>query len=98
LAELQRWRNAWGEPGRWELTQKGKETTNWNLKQLVEEAHRLGIVSETARTQADLLRGFRNLIHPGRAERKGQKCSRATAYVAVAAVEAVVEELRRPCS
>ena len=41
-------------------------------------------------TQTRLAKDFRNLIHPGRAQRQGQTCDRATALSAVAAVEHIV--------
>src|SRR5947208_12675174 len=43
--------------------------------------------------QADLTRDFRNLVHPGRAIRIGQKCNRATALSALAGIERVVNDL-----
>jgi hypothetical protein len=44
-------------------------------------------------TQADLARDFRNLIHPGRAQRTGADCDRGTALTALAAIELVVRDL-----
>ena len=40
-----------------------------------------------------LVKDFRNLIHPGRAERLAKKCDRSTALTAMAGVVAVVNEL-----
>ena len=42
---------------------------------------------------ADVTREYRNLIHPGRAERLRLKCDRAPAYTAVAALDRVVADL-----
>jgi hypothetical protein len=40
-----------------------------------------------------LAKDARNLVHPGRAARLDQKCNRATALTALAAVEAVADDL-----
>ena len=50
------------------------------------------ITPETA-TAASLARGFRNLIHPGRAQRRDQVCDRATTLQALAAVYMVIRDL-----
>ena len=76
------------------LERKPKEDfQRWHLSEYIEVAEELGrIKSETAK-QARLAKDFRNLIHPGRAQRLGQTCDRATALSAVAAVEFVVRDL-----
>jgi hypothetical protein len=50
------------------------------------------IKSETF-TLALPAKGFRNLVHPGRSIRLGEKCNRGTAYTALAALEHVVNDL-----
>jgi hypothetical protein len=69
----------------------------WHLPELIEvtASYPTGkpvIGSDTA-TQLRLVRDFRNLIHPGRAERLAKKCDRNTALIAVGGIVAVVNEL-----
>ncbi|MCI1909012.1 MAG: hypothetical protein LKI99_04780 [Acetobacter fabarum] len=42
-----------------------------------------------------IAKDFRNLIHPGRAQRLGQVCDRATALTALAAVESIARDLSK---
>jgi hypothetical protein len=42
---------------------------------------------------AKLAQNFRNLIHPGRADRDNQVCDRGTAYSAIGALEHVIRDL-----
>lgn len=65
----------------------------WDLAELVPVAREAGLIKAEAAQHCDLARGFRNLIHPGRAQRLGQSCDRATALSAAAAVEHVVRDL-----
>jgi len=65
----------------------------WNLHSFIEVAAKLKIIGEDTAQQARLAKGYRNLIHPGREKRLGQKCDRGTALAAVAAVVFVVREL-----
>jgi hypothetical protein len=67
----------------------------WDLHEYVEIAAQLGIITADTAAQTRLARRFRDLIHPGRATRLGQKCDRATALGALAAVEAVARDLTR---
>ena len=66
---------------------------DWNLHQHIEVALRLEIIESETATQARQAKDFRNLIHPGRVIRLGQKCDRGTALAALAAVEFVVRDL-----
>jgi len=66
---------------------------NWVLFEYIEVAAELKVISDETATQARLAKDFRNLIHPGRAQRLGQECNRATALSAVAALEHVVNDL-----
>ncbi|MBI4635823.1 MAG: hypothetical protein HY727_05685 [Candidatus Rokubacteria bacterium] len=65
----------------------------WDLHEYVEVAAHLGIVKPDTATLVRLAKDFRNLIHPGRAARLGQKCGRPEALGALAAVEAVARDL-----
>ncbi len=66
---------------------------NWDLHESTEVAAHLRIITADTASQVRLARRFRNLIHPGRAQRLGQKPSRSTALTALAAVEAVARDL-----
>jgi len=70
-----------------------KPLDEWHLPEYIEAAKRLRIISDDTATQARLAKEFRNFIHPGRAQRYGQKCDRATALSAVAGMEHVVRDL-----
>jgi hypothetical protein len=74
-----------------DLTKRPLE--RWDLYELIEYAEATGLISASTRAAADQGRDFRNLIHPGKAQRLAQKCNRATALLGVGAVEAVVEDL-----
>jgi len=65
----------------------------WDLHDYTEVAARLGIIKSDTATETRLAREFRNLIHPGRAQRLGQKCDRGTALSCVAALVHVVRDL-----
>lgn len=65
----------------------------WNLHEFTEVAAQLGIIKTDSATETRLAREFRNLIHPGRAQRLGQKCDRGTALSSVAALEHVVRDV-----
>ncbi len=54
--------------------------------------HLRRITADTA-TAARLAKNFRNLIHPGKAQRLRQVCDRATAYSAIGALEHVIRDL-----
>jgi hypothetical protein len=65
----------------------------WSLSQFVEVASELSIIKEKTLLAARLCNDYRNLIHPGRARRLGEKCNRGTALLTVAALEHVVADL-----
>ena len=65
----------------------------WNLHHYVEVEAHLGIISPDTATETRLAKKFRNLIHPGRAQRLGQKYDRGTALSSVAALDHVVRDL-----
>jgi hypothetical protein len=65
----------------------------WDLHQFTEVAAHLGIIKPDTATETRLARGFRNLIHPGRAQRLAQKCDRGMALSCVGALEHVVRDL-----
>ena len=65
----------------------------WDLAEYIEVCEALKLIKGDTVAQCQLARKFRNLIHPGRAQRLGQPCNRGTALSAVAAVEHVVTDL-----
>ncbi len=65
----------------------------WDLHAYIEVAADLKTIKPETTTQCRLAKDFRNLIHPGRAQRLGQECNRATALSVVAALEHVVNDL-----
>jgi hypothetical protein len=70
----------------------GADLENWSLEPLAEVAAELKVITQETLAQVELAKNFRNLIHPGREIRLRQKCDRATALSAVAAVEHVVRD------
>lgn len=65
----------------------------WDLHEFTEVAANLSIIEKDTHTETRLAREFRNLIHPGRAQRLGQTCDRGTALASVAALDHVVRDL-----
>jgi len=77
-----------------ELTgQPNNNLERWDLHEYTEVAANLGLIQPDTHTETRLARTFRNLIHPGRAQRLGQKCDRGTALSSVAALDHVVRDL-----
>lgn len=70
------------------------EINTWTLEQCIEIGRRALPLPDEAAEAATLARNFRNLIHPGRALRMGQRPSLASASLAVGAMERIVEELQ----
>jgi hypothetical protein len=54
----------------------------WNLYEFIQVAEKLGVIKANTATQIRLAKDFRNFIHPGVAQRLGEKCDRATAFSA----------------
>jgi hypothetical protein len=76
------------------LNKKPKpDLEEWALHDYTEVSAFLGIIKTDTAKQTRLAKDFRNLIHPGRAQRLGQKCDRATALSAVAGAEHVIRDL-----
>src|SRR5262249_39464851 len=65
----------------------------WNLYEFIQVAENLGVIKPNTAKQARLAKDFRNFIHPGVAQRLGEKCDRATALSSVAGMEHVVRDL-----
>lgn len=71
------------------------EAPSWHLHQYVTVAAHLKIIKPDTAKAGDLAKDARNLVHPGRSARLGQKCDRGTALSALAAVEAVARDLKQ---
>jgi len=67
----------------------------WALEPLIEVAKVLDQIEDKTAIEARLAKDFRNLIHPGRAERLNQVCDRGTAFSAIAALEHVIRDLSK---
>ena len=65
----------------------------WNLHECIEVSEELGVIKPNTAKQTRLAKDFRNFIHPGVAQRLGEKCDRATALSAVAGMEHIVRDL-----
>lgn len=73
--------------------QRSTNLEEWLLPHYIKVAADLNLVGAETATQCLLAKDFRNLIHPGRAQRLGQVCNRGMALSAVAAVEHVINDL-----
>jgi hypothetical protein len=85
----------WALKGRSDLQQPDR-LDKMHLVEYVAEARRLSVVGDTAASQANLAIDGRNLIHAGKVARTGLVCSKTTALIALAALEAVMGDLRTP--
>jgi hypothetical protein len=65
----------------------------WGLADLIDAAHQLQLIEQNTADQARLAKNFRNLIHPGRAQRLQEICDRGTALTTLAAAELVIRDL-----
>ncbi|UFZ03169.1 hypothetical protein LQG66_28600 [Bradyrhizobium ontarionense] len=65
----------------------------WALGVYIAVADSLGLIKRPTAQQITLAKDFRNLIHPGRAQRLGETCDKGAALTALAAVELIVRDL-----
>lgn len=65
----------------------------WGLGDYIDVASTLSLIGANTAQQVTLAKNFRNLVHPGRAQRLRETCDRATALTALAAVEHIVRDL-----
>ena len=72
---------------------KVSDLDEWVLNDMILVAEDLAVLSKHAATAALLAKDYRNLIHPGRAARLSQRCTRATAFSALGAMHATIEAL-----
>jgi len=69
-----------------------QDPLRWELNHLLQAGLSVNLISQDGHDLGQKCRAFRNLIHPGRAERLGQRCTRSTALAAVAAMERIIED------
>lgn len=75
---------------------RGKADVNeFDLFNLIKVASELGLIGSDTQKQADLTRGYRNLIHPAVAERKKMVADRPTAFAAFAGMDLVLADLAK---
>ena len=67
----------------------------WNLNQYIYLVFAAELISENTAKECLLSKDYRNLIHQGASERKKQRCDRGTAHLAIAAMEHVINDLKR---
>jgi hypothetical protein len=72
---------------------RSTDPDHWDLNGYMEVTEKLGLIDGETAKQADLVREFRNLIHPGRSARLAKGCDRGTALSALAAVELIVRDI-----
>lgn len=75
------------------LREPDPDPTRWGLEQYIEVARHLPVLSPDAARAALLAKDFRNLIHPGRAERLQVQATRGSAAQAIAALALTIEDL-----
>jgi len=66
----------------------------WVLHQLIEVAKELNVIKENTAKEARMSKHYRNLIHPGAAERLGEDCDQGAAMSAGGALQHVVRDLK----
>jgi hypothetical protein len=82
----------WQLKGRSDLRQP-ERLDKLHLLEYIDEAQRLSVITTVTADKAKLATDARNLIHAGKVSRTGLTCTKATALMALAALEAVTEEL-----
>ena len=70
-----------------------KDLNDYVLGEFFKVAEDLGLLPSNIATVALLAKNYRNLIHPGRAIRLSEKCTRSSSHMAIGAMEAVIETL-----
>lgn len=61
---------------------------------LVQLAFDLRLITDSTRKVVERAAEYRNLIHPGKAQRTGAECHRGTAHVAFGCIDVVVEDIK----
>jgi hypothetical protein len=74
--------------------QQPEQLDKQHLREYISQAERLGVIVKATADQALLATDARNLIHAGKMARTGLTCTKATALTSLAALEAVLGDLR----
>ena len=72
-----------------------KDPLSLDLSQAINACRTAGVLSQRAADLSSVIRGFRNLIHPGRSVRLDENVDTNTASVAKALVEIVIDEISK---
>jgi hypothetical protein len=64
----------------------------WLLWQLIAVAKQVPLCTADTIQQLELTQNYRNLIHPGRAIRSGERCGKDTALGALSGLERIIRE------
>jgi hypothetical protein len=72
---------------------KGKDPLKMDLAELISECRKAHILSDRTEQLSTVVRGYRNLIHPGRLLRLQESVDESTAQVAKALVDIIVREV-----
>ena len=65
---------------------------SWDLWQYIKVVSHLRLISEQGQAQANLVRDFRNFIHPGKSIRTKENCTRSTALMALGTAIRIIDE------
>jgi hypothetical protein len=68
---------------------------NWHLNDLLAAAKHVGLLSSQTAKAIELAKDYRNLIHPGRAQRLGERCDRGSAFGALGALHRLIVDLQQ---
>lgn len=74
-----------------ELTRE--KLLKWDLNQSISKSYELGIISEKARNLSDVVRNYRNLIHPGKSIRSNESPTMEDASIAKSLLEIIIREI-----
>lgn len=72
---------------------KGSDPLRMELGEAIEACRNEGILSQKAAELSSVVRGYRNLIHPGRVVRLGEKFNADTGRIAMSLVNVIVDEV-----
>lgn len=79
-------------------TRRDLEASAWTLDRYIKAAEHAEIIGSNTKDALNLAKNYRNLIHPGRSARLGEKCNRGTAFGAIGALESLIEDLKTKLS
>lgn len=78
-----------------QIQDRKPQLEDWNLFDYLKASHETGLIEQDGYDLGIKGKDFRNLIHPGRAQREQIDFSRATALTVRAALEQVIEDLEK---